>query len=91
MVQVFKIMHDIDKVDKGKLFQMSEYNTTRGHSLKLFKKRSHLNVRANYFTQRVVDKWNSLPECVVTAPSLNAFKSRLNKLWKDHPFKFNPA
>ena len=91
MVQVFKIMHDIDKVDKGKLFQMSECNTTRGHSLKLFKKRSRLNVRANYFTQQVVDQWNSLPECVVTAPSLNAFKSRLNKLWKDHPFKFNPA
>ena len=50
MVQVFKIMHDIDKVDKGKLFQMSECNTTRGHSLKLFKKRSRLNVRANYFS-----------------------------------------
>ena len=58
MVQVFKIMHDIDKVDKGKLFQMSECNTTRGHSLKLFKKRSRLNVRANYFTQRVVDQWD---------------------------------
>ena len=90
-VQVFKIMHGIDKVDKGKLFQMSECNTTRGHSLKLFKKRSRLNVRANFFSQRVVDQWNSLPECVVTALSLNAFKSRLNKLWKDHPFKFNPA
>ena len=80
MVQVFKIMHDIDKVDKGKLFQMSECNTTRGHSLKLFKKGSRLNVRANYFSQRVVDQWNSLPECVATAPSLNAFKSRLNKI-----------
>ena len=91
MVQVFKIMHDIDKVDKGKLFQMSECNTTRGQSLKLFKKRSRLNVRANKFSQRVVDQWNSLPECVVTAPSFNAFKSRLNLLWKDHPFKFNPA
>ena len=91
MVQMFKIMHDIDKVDNGKLFQMSECNTTGCHSLKLFKKRSGLNVRANYFSQRVVDQWNSLPECVVTAPSPNAFKSRLNKLWKDHPFKFKPA
>ena len=78
MVQVFKIMHDIDKVDKGKLFKMSECNIYRGHSLKLFNRRSRLNVRANYFSQRVVDR--SLTECVVTAPSLNAFKSRLNKL-----------
>ena len=89
MAQVYKIMHTIDKVDKEKLFQMSECNTTRGHSMKLFKKRPRLNVRANYFSPR--DQWNSFPESIVTAPSLCAFKSRLNKPWKDHPFKFNPA
>ena len=37
-----------------------------------------LNVRANSFSNRVVDTWNNLPEDVVNAPSVNAFKSRLN-------------
>ena len=50
MVQVYKIMHNIDKVVKEKLFKMSECTITRGHSLKLFKKGSRLNVRANYFS-----------------------------------------
>ena len=34
---------------------------------------------------------NAFPESIVTAPSLNAFKSRLNKFWKDHLFKFSLA
>ena len=31
-----------------------------------------------FFTQRVVTHWNSLPEEVVDAPSLEAFKARLD-------------
>ena len=72
MVQVFKIMHDIDKVDKGKLFQMSECNITRGHSMKLFKKRSRLNVGANYFSQRETSgflSWNVLLQHNLSTPS----------------------
>ena len=91
VIQVYKILHDIDKVDKNKLFTLSGYTATRGHSLKLFKRRSRLKIRANSFSNRVVDVWNSLPEQVVQAPSLNCFKSRLNNWWKHHPAKFNPS
>ena len=91
MIQVYKILHDIDKADRERLFQMAAYTSTRGHPLKLFKKRCRLNLRKNYFSQRVIDQWNRLPTNLVTAPSLNAFKSRLNKFWKDHPFKFRAA
>ena len=63
----------------------------RSHSLKLFKRRSRLQIRANFFSNRVVDIWNSLPESVVQAPSLNCFKRRLNKYWHNHPSKFHPA
>ena len=88
MIQVYKILHDIEKADREKLFQMAAYTSTRGHPLKLFKKRFRLNLRKKFFSQRVIDKWNRLPINLVTAPSLNAFKSRLNKFWKEHPFKF---
>ena len=33
--------------------------------------------------------WNSLSEDVVSAPSVDSFKQRLNKFWKDHPLKFD--
>ena len=49
MVQVYKILNDIDKLDKAKLFLMATYNRTRGYPLKLFKERPRLNVWANSF------------------------------------------
>ena len=51
--------------------------------MKIFVKRSRLNVRKFFFSQRVVSQWNSLPEDVVIAPSTNAFKNRLDKYWTD--------
>ena len=87
MVKVYKI-HDIDKVDKSRLFTLSSYTSTRGHSLKLFKRRSRLSIRTGMFSNRVAEVWNLLPETVVMAPSLNSFKNRLNKAWKNHPSKF---
>ena len=91
ITRVYKIRHDMDKMDKNKLFTMSDYPATRGYSLKLFKRRSRLQIRANFFSNRVVDVWNSLPKSVVQAPSLNCFKSRLNKYWHNNPSKFHPA
>ena len=91
MIQVYKILHGIGRVDKDKFFTLNRLAATRGHSIKLYKKRSRLKVRANCFSNRVVDTWNSLTEDIVNAPSLNAFKSRLNRFWREHPYKFNPS
>ena len=43
------------------------------------------------FSNRVIDTWNALSDDVVTAPSINSFKNRLNKQWKNHPLKFTPS
>ena len=91
MIQVYTILYDIDRVDKDKFFTLNRLAATRGHSFKLYKKRSRLMVRANCFSNPVVDTWNSLTEDIVNAPSLNAFKSRLNRFWREHPYKFNPS
>ena len=91
MVEVYKILNKIDLANKDKLFELATYHQTRGHPYKLFKKRARLNVRGNAFAMRVVDNWNHLPASVVTAPSLNSFKSRLNKYWHGHPTKFEAS
>ena len=62
MAEVYKILNNIDLVNKDKLFMMATYKATRGHPLKLFKRRSRVNVRANSFSMRVIDTWNSLPQ-----------------------------
>jgi len=40
-----------------------------------------LQLRANFFTQRVINQWNSLPDEVVSAPTISIFKKRLDELW----------
>ena len=79
LIQVFKIMKGIDKIDYKKFFEVSTSGRTRGHSLKLLKKRSNGELRRNFFSQRVVDVWNGLPQYVVDADSVNCFKNRLDK------------
>ena len=54
------------------------------------KQSSDLKVRHDFLSLRVVDLWNSLPESVVSAPSLNSFKNHLDKFWKEYKFSEDP-
>jgi len=62
----------------------------KGHDFKLMKRRCHSQLRANFFSFRVVNLWNRLPSDVVSAPSVNAFKSRLDNCWKDFCYTLDP-
>ena len=69
-------MNGINDVDKDEFFKVRNYEGTRGHSMKLAKKQRRLKVQVNSFSIQVIDSWNSPPESVITAPSLNCFKSK---------------
>ena len=86
MVETYRILNGIDNVDKDML--PLNNNRTRGHSSKIYKKHCRTNIRKYTFSQRIVDSWNNLPESVVSADSVNSFKSRLNKHWKFLSLKF---
>ena len=90
MLQVFKIVHNYDKISNTELLRLSKYSRTRGHNFKLQKQTVKSEIRKNSFSNRVIDTWNSLPYDVVNADSVNSFKSKLNRHWKTHPNKFEP-
>ena len=69
-------------------FKRTEDPTTGEHHLKLQKMRSTHNARSKFFSNRVVTKWNSLPEEVVSATTTNQFKSRLDRYWADKAQSF---
>jgi ribonuclease P/MRP protein subunit RPP40 len=59
---------------------------TRGHQFKLKKRECHGKQRANFFSLRIVNVWNSLPEEVVNSKSVNEFKGRFDRCYKELQF-----
>ena len=57
-------------------------STTGGNVFDLNKGRAKYDLRKFYFTNRVVNAWNSLPDRVVLSETVNTFKSRLDKFWQ---------
>jgi len=76
LIEVFKMIKGISKLDYRAFFRLDANSRTRGHTYKLVKERSRLDIRKNYFSQRIVSEWNKLPTSVVAAESVNSFKNR---------------
>lgn len=79
LVQLFKMYRGLTRPSFDSMFQLVKHDRTRGHTLKLAKHCTSLNIRHNFFSERVVDNWNRLSTHVVEAEGLNSFKSRLQK------------
>jgi hypothetical protein len=89
LIEVYKYTHGYYDVERP-CFNLAASRELRGNSLKIQKNQHRLNVRANFFSERIVTAWNSLPDAVVTAPSIVSFKSRLDSHWINLPTLYAP-
>ena len=75
MVFAWEILDNTDHPCKHMLTPDTN-STTRGHSKKLTKKRFSNDIAKQSFTNRIINKWNSLDEEVISSSSQNMFKKR---------------
>ena len=87
MIQLYKIMTKKERIDPESFFELANLDKTRGHCFKIKVPLARSNVRRQSFSARTVRLWNSLPEEVVTANSVNTFKTMLDKFWEHKRYK----
>jgi hypothetical protein len=84
MLQAYKIITGKDNVKRETWFQMAEEGTMRTRQatglLNVLKPRARLEVRCNFFSVRVADQWNLVPDNVKMAKNPRHFK----RLYKQH-------
>ena len=78
MIEVYKNIHEHYDKDVTFHLQLNPYHRTRGHNKRLYKLAVSGARRWQFFSQRVIDHWNSLTDDIVNAPSLATFEKRLD-------------
>jgi hypothetical protein len=68
MIELYRYTQKLTRAPPGNSIDLLDTNT-RGHAFKLTKPRKT-------FPHRAIEEWNKLPDEVVQAPSVNAFKGR---------------
>ena len=93
MIEVYNIIKGCyDREASSFLKLMSETGlrfSSRINSNKIVHQHVKSNKRKYAFTLRVSRRWNKLTDTVVNAPTLNTFKNRLDRYWKNQDLYLN--
>jgi len=90
IIQVFKIAHNFyDPVSTNTIFNFSSNSRLRGHNYKISKQHVNKSKYASFFSNRVINEWNNLPEYIVNAKTINEFKNLYDKHTVDTHYKIN--
>ena len=95
MIQVFKIARNFydcsstESICEFVCICVFKNKKLRGHPYKINKQFTNTTKIKNFFSNRVVNKWNSLPHEVVQSKTINEFKNIFDLLNKDIMYKID--
>ena len=69
----YKVVFGLVDTDVNDFFKFNTRTTSRGHRYKLYKERAITGTRSHFFSERVINAWNSLPT-ELDFTSLNRFR-----------------
>ena len=81
MIETYKIISGLENMNSFQYFARSSMDNLRGHR-EMCKEHFCKVFHKEFFSQRVINQWNGLPEEVVKAKTLNSFKNSLDKYWR---------
>ena len=87
LIYLYKILKGTYDIH-NQLFTSSNSIATKGHTKKLFKYHTNSYARLNFYSNRVINDWNSLPQSIVDSPSVNEFKMLLDRHYSNYLFDF---
>ena len=80
LILMYRIITKDIKINTNQLFTMEKNSKTRGHAFKVHvDNKSNSDIRRNYFTERVVQPWNNLPNNIVNSTTVKHFKAQYDK------------
>ena len=82
LVEVYKIINQIDDLKVDTFFTPTKLNITRNAEYKLYveySKKKKKNVRKFTFSNRIAPAWNALSLTTQSAPNINKFKTLLER------------
>lgn len=85
MLQTFKIVHGMDRVNRDTWFKMAAEHSQRvtrlsADPLNIQPQTFNGDIRKNFFSNRVVETWNNLPSDIKASRNVQQFKSKYDKL-----------
>ena len=78
LIVAFQYLRGAYNQEEDRLFLWVDSARTRGNGFKLKESKFTLAIRRKFFLQRILRYWNKLLRKLVSAPSLEAFRARLD-------------
>ena len=84
MVETFKLVHNLTNLNRSEIFELNcdrerRHTRTTEFPLNIVTKRSNLDIRKHFFSNRITDTWNCLPNDLKSDRSLEKFKYNLKQ------------
>jgi hypothetical protein len=88
LINTFKYCNGLINSNSPSFRVVDHAYTTRSSNKKLFKPRFKTSVRQHFFSCRVINRWNELPEHVTNVSSVNAFKNAVDTFYGESQYVY---